>query len=236
LCILVYVPSSFLTAQKIEERVDKVPYTIYNDFKVSDLGVVQMETRSIQKQKTKQRILDAAYGQFGQKGILAARMQDVAEAAGVSHGTVFMHFKTQEELVTAVIEDFGSKACMRTHELAAGQSGVRGVLNAHLQAVGEFEDFYYRLVAELPRFPAASRATFISLQSAISLHISEAAEREMQKGSIRRMPMHLLFNTWMGLVQYYLLNRELFAPGESVMKRYGQELTGHFMELIGRHV
>ena len=191
-----------------------------------------METRSIQKQKTKQKILDAAYGQFGQKGILAARMQDVADAAGVSHGTVFMHFKTQEELVTAVIEDFGSKACMRTHELAAGQSGVRAVLEAHLQVVGEFEDFYYRLVAELPQLPAASRATFIAIQSAVSLHMSEAAEREMREGSIRRMPMHLLFNTWMGLVQYYLLNRDVFAPGENVIKRRGQELIEHFMDLI----
>jgi hypothetical protein len=48
------------------------------------------------------------------------------------------------------------------------------------------------------------------------------------------MPLHLLFNTWIGLVNHYLVNRELFAPGASVIERRGAELLDHFMNLIGR--
>ncbi len=193
-----------------------------------------MDKRSVQKQKTRQNILEAAYCLFGSKGILGTRMQDVAEAAGVSHGAVFMHFKTQEALVSAVIEDFGGKVAMRTHELAAGQTGVRGVLGAHLQMLADFEDFYCRLIAEMDRLPAVCRDQFVVIQSAVSLHLSQAAEGEMRQGTVRRMPVHLLFNTWVGLVHYYLLNRSLFAPGKSVIRLCGQDLLEHFISLIQR--
>jgi hypothetical protein len=48
------------------------------------------------------------------------------------------------------------------------------------------------------------------------------------------MPLHLLFNTWIGLIHHYLMNRELFAPGASVVERHGRELLDHFMYLISK--
>ena len=49
---------------------------------------------------------------------------------------------------------------------------------------------------------------------------------------MRKLPIHLLFNTWLGLVHYYLMNADLFAPGESVLSRYQDELVSHFLALI----
>ena len=70
------------------------------------------------------------------------------------------------------------------------------------------------------------------VQSAISHHISEVAERDMAAGKIRRMPVHLLFNTWLVLIHYYLANRRLFAPAGSVLKKHGVQLHEHFVSLI----
>jgi len=44
--------------------------------------------------------------------------------------------------------------------------------------------------------------------------------------------MYIIFNTWLGLIHYYLQNSELFAPGASVLKQQGNELVKHFLELI----
>jgi hypothetical protein len=46
------------------------------------------------------------------------------------------------------------------------------------------------------------------------------------------MPMHLLFNTWIGLVHHYMVNRDLFAPEGSVIARRGKELLDHYMGLL----
>ena len=43
------------------------------------------------------------------------------------------------------------------------------------------------------------------------------------------MPLHLLFNTWTGLVHHYLSQRDLFNPKGSVIRRYGDELLEHFL-------
>jgi hypothetical protein len=80
--------------------------------------------------------------------------------------------------------------------------------------------------------PAAAQNALIAIQSALSFHLSRAAESGMEEGKIRRIPLHLLFNTWLGLVHYYLANAELFAPGSSVLKYHGPELLAHYMSLI----
>ncbi|WP_407928541.1 TetR/AcrR family transcriptional regulator [Clostridium guangxiense] len=209
-------------------------YEIYNDFEVNELEVDKMKVtqRQIQKEQTKEKILKAAYYEFGKKGIMATRTSDVAKAAGVSHGTVFAHFKTQEELITAVIENFDERMVKRIHELAENCSGIREVLSAHLQGIEEFEDFYTRLVMEIRLLPETSRTTFISLQSGISFHLNKVLNEEMNKGEIVKLPIYFLFNTWNGLINYYLVNSDLFAPDESVIARYGDELLNDFMKLI----
>jgi len=188
--------------------------------------------RQQQKEQTRRKLLDTALNAFAQNGILATRMSDIAEAAGVSHGTVFLHFDTQEALISAIIEDFGFRMATRTHELAGASGSVKEILSAHLQGIREQEGFYTRLVIEASQLPGAARNALISIQSAISFHISQAAQREMDAGSIKHMPVALLFNTWIGLVHYYLSNGDLFAPGKSVIETCGPMLLEHFNDLI----
>jgi hypothetical protein len=59
------------------------------------------------------------------------------------------------------------------------------------------------------------------IQSAASFYIIQAAQREMDTGTINIMPFHLLFNSWIALINYYLSNGDLFASEGSVMKCSG---------------
>jgi AcrR family transcriptional regulator len=189
-------------------------------------------SRVAQKEQTRKKLIEAAIGEFGRRGIMATKTSDVAQAAGVSHGTVFAHFETQEAFIIAVIQEFGRITALRTHELAQGRAGVRAVLEAHLAGIAECEAFYARLVMEARSLPGPARDALIAIQSAISFHISQAAQREMDAGVIITMPIPLLFNTWMGLVNYYLTNADLFAPEGSVIAHYGSVLVDHYMSLI----
>jgi len=193
---------------------------------------MKINQRQLQKEQTRLKLLDTAFAEFGKRGIMATRMSDIAQAAGVSHGTVFAHFPSQEILITAVIEAFGDKITLRIHELSDEMGGVRDLLIAHLSGLTEFEVFYTRLLIEARLLPQIARDTLISIQSAISFHLSQAAQKEMETGKIKAMPQHLLFNTWLGLIHYYLANGDLFAPQESVLSRHGSMLLDHFMALI----
>lgn len=188
--------------------------------------------RQQQKEQTREALLKAAYEVFAHSGITAARMSDVATAAGVSHGTVFAHFATQEALITEVIDTYGGKIALRTHELAGSCEQMEQILRAHLAGIAEFEPFYTRLVIENRLLPPAARDVWIGIQSAISFHFSQVAARDAKAGRIIAHPAHLLFNTWLGLVHYYLANGDLFAPEGNVIGRYGDTLVESYLKLI----
>ncbi len=79
--------------------------------------------RQKQKISTRKQIIEAAIKQYALTGLIKTRTSEIAKAANVSHGTVFAHFSTQDELLTAVIDEFGSRINMRLHELASGKKG-----------------------------------------------------------------------------------------------------------------
>jgi AcrR family transcriptional regulator len=188
--------------------------------------------RQQQKEQTRKLLIETALRQFAEHGLNATPTVDIARTAGVSHGTVFAHFPTREDLLIEVIQEFGTRIALRMHELAEGGKSLREVLEAHLNGLMEVEPFYTRLVTERPLLPVEVRYSLLGIQSAIAFHLQQVAEAEMNRGKIRNQPLHLLFNTWLGLIHYYIANSDLFAPGESVLKRYGPELLNHFLTLI----
>jgi TetR/AcrR family fatty acid metabolism transcriptional regulator len=58
--------------------------------------------RSVDK---RERILDAAVRVFAKKGFHATRVSEVAKAAGVADGTIYLYFKSKDELLVSLFED-----------------------------------------------------------------------------------------------------------------------------------
>lgn len=58
--------------------------------------------RERRKVERREAILDAAAEVFGEKGAQAATMDDVAEAAEVSKGTLYLYFPSKDDLVVAL--------------------------------------------------------------------------------------------------------------------------------------
>jgi AcrR family transcriptional regulator len=188
--------------------------------------------RQIQKRETRNKLIAIAIEQFSSNGILSTRTIDIAKAAKVSHGTVFSHFPTQEDLLISVINEFGNKITTRLHELVSEESTLEDLLKAHITGLSEFEAFYTRLVIERRLLPEEVRNVYISINSTISHHISLAAEKEIALGNLRSIPIDLLYNTWIGLIHYYLTNGDLFSPNQSVLKIYGSQLVNHYIKLM----
>ncbi len=56
-------------------------------------------------EQTRQDLLDAALTIFSQTGYTAARLEDIAEAAGVTRGAIYHHFGSKSELFLALLEE-----------------------------------------------------------------------------------------------------------------------------------
>lgn len=53
----------------------------------------------------RERILLAATRVFARKGFYATRVSEVAKAAGVADGTIYLYFKSKDELLISIFED-----------------------------------------------------------------------------------------------------------------------------------
>ena len=69
-------------------------------------------------------LLDAALDLFVAKGFAATRAEEVAAKAGVSKGTLFLYFKSKEDLFEAVVRENPDQA----NQYRAGKEQVLGFL------------------------------------------------------------------------------------------------------------
>src|SRR5918995_4590430 len=90
------------------------------------------------------RILEAARGEFAQHGY-AARLQDIAERAGLTHPTLLYHFKSKERLYAAVIEQAMLDWADMTSQVVAiaplGFDRVAALVDAGLEFFATHHDF-----------------------------------------------------------------------------------------------
>ena len=126
------------------------------------------------------QILDAALEVFESRGLAGARREEIAEAAGISKGTIYLYFESKEALFRGVVErtiigaakEFAERertgtAVERLHELAmcrAAQAGrtVEQVLEEWAQInpvkrLGEPEE-----IASAVAFLVSRQASFIT--------------------------------------------------------------------------
>lgn len=195
---------------------------------------MKVAARQTQKTNTRKKIIETAYRLFSENGFSVAT-SIIAKEAGVSHGTIFAHFPTLNDLLIDLLSDFGDKMGASLHVLAEKCDSAEDLLKEHLTVLEEYEAFYARIISEKNMLPDEAKNTFIIIQSTVAFHFGSVIEREIEKGTVKKLPIHMLFNTWLGLVHYYLLNKEFFSDyNESVLRRYKVELLSAYLNLIDK--
>jgi AcrR family transcriptional regulator len=76
--------------------------------------------RAERKQKSRQRILDAAREVFFRDGFMAANLDEVASLAGVAKGTLYRYFESKAELYVEVLAHNGEIFKQRMREAVEG--------------------------------------------------------------------------------------------------------------------
>ncbi len=67
-------------------------------------------------ERNRRRLLDAAAAVFGERG-LDVSVAEIAQRAGIGHGTLFRNFPSKEDLIAAIVVDQMSDAAARGGEL-----------------------------------------------------------------------------------------------------------------------
>ena len=117
--------------------------------------------RQRRKEQRPGEIIDAALHEFAGHGFAATRLEDVAERAGVTKGTIYFYFKDKEELFKAAARSSLIPALKEIETLSLDFEGsAEDLLRAHFRAVylllvknPRARQIMRLLIAEGPQFP-----------------------------------------------------------------------------------
>lgn len=117
---------------------------------MTDLASTRRLDRRAMKERTRERLLDAAAVVFARKGIEAASLDEVAEAAGYTKGAIYSNFASKTDLIAALMERRITRQAAAAEvdfEGATLEQGLRA-LDERSRAEGEAERDWAILATE----------------------------------------------------------------------------------------
>jgi TetR/AcrR family transcriptional regulator, fatty acid metabolism regulator protein len=89
--------------------------------------------RSPREGDKRERILRAATRVFARKGFYATRVSEVAKAAGVADGTIYLYFKSKDDLLVSLFEDRVALLLQTVERELERRQGAREKLRAIIE-------------------------------------------------------------------------------------------------------
>ena len=186
-------------------------------------------TRAAQRAQTGASILTAAR-RLASDGFASLRTAAIASAAGVSHGAVFVHYPSRDDLVASVADAIAADI-----RQALADSGVAyhfdlaDGLRHHLNVITDHAAEYRSLMLEAMTAGGAVRQVWTSLQRTIAEHLTEVIAAAQTPVTIR--DVDAARETWIALVHHALMRS---APADQGRRRWpddAQDLVEWFVSL-----
>ena len=138
----------------------------------------------------REAILRAATRVFASNGYFNSKVADIASAAGVADGTVYLYFKSKEEILHSIfdrtVDEAIAKARQELAEITDAREKLRRLAHLHLAGLGADRDLAVVFQVELrgstkfmEEFSAAGFANYLGL-------IRAALEEGQQAGVFRK--------------------------------------------------
>ena len=99
-------------------------------------------------------ILDAAAKVFATKGFVATRMEDIAKAARLAKGTLYLYFQSKDAIYQATVQQAVTKLAALTDERVRKESDLAGKLAAFISvriAFWDDQQQLYRIILSINR-------------------------------------------------------------------------------------
>lgn len=162
--------------------------------------------RERKKADTRTAIQRHAVRLFGTQGYDATSIEQIADAAGVSHRTVFRYFPTKESLVTT--DDVGGLLATACRAQPAGLGPVDALRRAFRTVLGDLDVAATRdrqmLVLGAPALWAASLPSITATKHVLTELVAERLDRPTDHARVRALAgavFGVLLSVWLDWAQ-----------------------------------
>ncbi len=183
----------------------------------SDLPAPRSQ-RQRRKEARPQELLQAALLLFDQKGFAATRIDEVAQKAGVSKGTLYLYYPSKEDLFKAVVRQNLSSLIEQGQQLAASFEGssaelLRCLMQTWWERVGNtpVAGIHKIVLAEVRNFPELAQFYTDEVIIPADRLFTAAVQRGVDSGEFRALPLHEVAHALIAPLILMALQRHSFG-------------------------
>jgi AcrR family transcriptional regulator len=161
---------------------------------MSDVSEARPEARRRRKAERPQEILEAAFVEFSRNGYAATTLDDIAERAGVTKGTIYVYFENKEHLFISMVREITKATLDTVHQMFESHEGptaelLRAQFSFMYQHIVEDKrrrEIVRMLIAEAPRFPELADRYHEEIMRPCLDMLRQAIQRGMDRGEFRK--------------------------------------------------
>jgi AcrR family transcriptional regulator len=161
---------------------------------MAELSAVHPDTRRRRKAERPKEILEAAFEEFSRNGYAATALEQVAERAGVTKGTIYVYFDSKEHLFISMVRELTKATLDTVVEMFERHEGsTADLLRAQFSFIYEHivgdrrrREVLRMLIAEASRFPALADRYHEEIHRPCLDLLQRAIQRGIDRGEIRR--------------------------------------------------
>lgn len=184
--------------------------------------------RERKKLAVRERILAVAIDLFSRRGLDAATVEEVAEAADIGKGTIYNYFPTKEAIVVAFLAGLEAKVQAKARRLVASQGNLESILAGFIRFQFRQKAPYHQFVCVFMGHMFLRTEQFfpymVEMQKAIDPPLEELFTDLQKRGLMRKdvsLPdLIVVFKTMhMGLSALWAVEGPPFRGTEKVLKQ-----------------
>lgn len=191
-----------------------------------------MNKRELSKKNTITKILNAAKIEFVKSGFLKTKTIDIAERAGVAHGTLFLYFNNKETLIIEIFRQEIKKIALKMHESLKNTLTIKEMLGNYLQLLISEEDFFCVIAREFPFYPDTLKREIMVLETATRKYFYESIQIGIANNMLKPMNITSVLIFLFGTIDYILKNKTIFTNKSSVIEEKKAMIINTFINFI----
>ena len=155
----------------------------------TDRPIPTPERKSERKPEKRQQILDGAVRVFAEKGFFTGTMAEISRAAAVAEGTIYLYFKSKDELLLSIFDEsmkeLGGRASKAIEGATTASDALRRVCVAQMEAVQGTPALAAVLIVELRQSNAFVRDVEKPALAGYLNLIGDSVQRGQASGEFR---------------------------------------------------
>jgi len=161
-----------------------------------------------------EKILKAAREVFIAKGWDGARIQEIAEAAGVNKTLIFYYFRSKEKIFSIVIEEIIGDLFDSVSKISKDSGNFKDLLmkliEGYIELINNYHGIINFLFWELKRNPGTIKIIKRKMSTDFYKLLEEKMQEAQRRGEIKKADPLNFFINFMSLSGYIFINLDIF--------------------------